>query len=290
MTKIAVLVDSSSNLTAAEVAELKVFMVNAPIMAGESVYHENESWAELTAFYDLQRTSTVPLTTSQIEPGIWLEKFDEIAAAGYTDVFVVTISSGVSGTFDTVQSLAQTVDTINVHAWDSKIAAAGAGNQARLAAKMALAGHTVAEIRAALTELRASTQVLFVVDDIKHLQRTGRISGGTALIGSLLNIKPLLTFEDGKIIAIGQERMMKRAWMHIKRDFAQAVRTATTPLLVSVIDANNGDLADQWAAEIEATYPHDQVRVVRGPIGPYISVHTGEKAMGFIWSADLLAD
>lgn len=290
MTKIAVLVDSSSNLTATEVAELEVFMVNAPIMAGESVYHENESWAELGAFYDLQRTSTVPLTTSQIEPGIWLEKFDEIAAAGYTDVLVVTISSGVSGTFDTVQSLAQTVDTIHVHAWDSKIAAAGAGNQARLAAKMALAGHTVAEISAALTELRASTQVLFVVDDIKHLQRTGRISGGTALIGSLLNIKPLLTFEDGKIIAIGQERMMKRAWMHIKRDFDQAIKTATTPLLVSVIDANNGDLADQWAAEIEATYPHDQVRVVRGPIGPYISVHTGEKAMGFIWSADLLAD
>lgn len=290
MTKIAVLVDSSSNLTAAEVAELKAFMVNAPIMAGESVYHENESWAELGAFYDLQRTSTVPLTTSQIEPGIWLEKFDEIAAAGYTDVFVVTISSGVSGTFDTVQSLAQTVDTIHVHAWDSKIAAAGAGNQARLAAKMALAGHTVAEISAALTELRASTQVLFVVDDIKHLQRTGRISGGTALIGSLLNIKPLLTFEDGKIIAIGQERMMKRAWMHIKRDFDQAIKTATTPLLVSVIDANNGALADRWAAEIEATYPHEQVRVVRGPIGPYISVHTGEKAMGFIWSADLLAD
>ncbi len=290
MTKIAVLVDSSSNLTATEVAELEVFMVNAPIMAGESVYHENESWAELGAFYDLQRTSTVPLTTSQIEPGIWLEKFDEIAAAGYTDVFVVTISSGVSGTFDTVQSLAQTVDTIHVHAWDSKIAAAGAGNQARLAAKMALAGHTVAEISAALTELRASTQVLFVVDDIKHLQRTGRISGGTAPIGSLLNIKPLLTFEDGKIIAIGQERMMKRAWMHIKRDFDQAIKTATTPLLVSVIDANNGALADQWAAEIEATYPHEQVRVVRGPIGPYISVHTGEKAMGFIWSADLLAD
>ncbi len=290
MTKIAVLVDSSSNLTATEVAELEVFMVNAPIMAGESVYHENESWAELGAFYDLQRTSTVPLTTSQIEPGIWLEKFDEIAAAGYTDVLVVTISSGVSGTFDTVQSLAQTVDTIHVHAWDSKIAAAGAGNQARLAAKMALAGHTVAEISAALTELRASTQVLFVVDDIKHLQRTGRISGGTALIGSLLNIKPLLTFEDGKIIAIGQERMMKRAWMHIKRDFDQAIKTATTPLLVSVIDANNGTLGDRWAAEIEATYPHEQVRVVRGPIGPYISVHTGEKAMGFIWSADLLAD
>ncbi|MDR3190465.1 MAG: DegV family protein [Lactobacillaceae bacterium] len=286
MSKIAVLVDSSSNLTPAQLTEYNIFAVNAPIVVGDQVYHENESWATLPEFYDFQRTSETPLQTSQVEPGIWLAKFNEIAELGYTDVIVVSLSAGISGTFSTLQSLALTVENIQVTAWDSMIAAAGAGNQALLAAKLALADTPLDDIITALTELRESTKVLFVVDDIKHLQRTGRISGGTALVGSLLNIKPMLTFKDGKIEAIGKERQMKKAWAHIQADFAEVVANASKPIRVSIIDANNGGIADKWAEEITAAYPADQVIVERGPIGAFISVHTGEKAMGFIWGTD----
>jgi len=286
MSKIAVLVDSSNNLTPAELTELSVFSVNAPILAGEHVYHENIDWPTQKAFFDFQRSSEEVLTTSQVEPGVWLTTFDAIAEQGYTDVIVVSLSSAISGTFSTLEGLAETVTNIKVYPWDSLIAAAGAGNQARLAATMANTGHSLDEIFAQLTILRESTKVLFVVDDVRHLQRTGRISNGAAFLGSLLNIKPMLTFDaEGKIVAIGKERQMKRAWASIQRSFATVMETNQTPIRISLIDSNNPKLADQWAAEITAQY-QDQVIVERGPIGQFISVHTGEKALGFIWAID----
>jgi len=285
MHKIAVLVDSSSYLTSTDLTNFGIFQINNPIVMGQQVFHENEDWATPADFYTFQAQATEPLTTSQPEVGVWLSKFEELAQAGYTDVIVVVLSSGISGTFSTVQALAQGETALRVHPWDSKITVLGEGNQAKLAARLVQAGQNVPTILTALTQLRATTQVRFAVDDIKHLQRTGRISGGQATLGSLLNIKPLLTFDDaGKIIAIGKERAMKRAWKKIQADFATAYAASDRPLRATIVDGGQQQLADEWARELQALYP--DVVVERGIIGPYIGVHTGEKAMGLIWAAD----
>ena len=94
----------------------------------------------------------------------------------------------------------------------------------------------------------------------------------------------MLTFEDGKIIAIGKERAMKRAWKKMIADFTAIHDAATYPLRVAIVDGNHPDLADSWAAELQAAFP--DVVVERSIIGPYIGVHTGEKAMGMIWGQD----
>ncbi|MCA1355051.1 DegV family protein [Weissella cibaria] len=284
MSKIAVLVDSSSYISPEDLEALNIKQINNPIMMGTQVFHENEDWQTPAEFYEMARTAVTPFTTSQPEIGVFMTAFNELAAAGYTEVIAVVLSSGISGTYSSVQSLAQTMDNIKIHAWDSQIAAAGAGNQAKLAAEMVQAGHDVPEILAALTTLRGKTNVYFAVDDIRHLQRTGRISGGQATLGSLLNIKPMLTFEDGKIIAIGKERAMKRAWKKMIADFTAIHDAATYPLRVAIVDGNHPDLADSWAAELQAAFP--DVVVERSIIGPYIGVHTGEKAMGMIWGQD----
>ena len=284
MSKIAVLVDSSSYISPEDLEALNIKQINNPIMMGTQVFHENEDWQTPAEFYEMARTAATPFTTSQPEIGVFMTAFNDLAAAGYTDVIAVVLSSGISGTYSSVQSLAQTMDNIKIHAWDSQIAAAGAGNQAKLAAEMVQAGHDVPEILAALTTLRGTTNVYFAVDDIRHLQRTGRISGGQATLGSLLNIKPMLTFEDGKIIAIGKERAMKRAWKKMMADFTAIHDAATYPLRVAIVDGNHPDLADSWAAELQAAFP--DVVVERSITGPYIGVHTGEKAMGMIWGQD----
>lgn len=284
MSKIAVLVDSSSYIAPADLAALNIYQINDPIMMGEQVFHENESWASQEEFYTFQRTAEPALTTSQPEIGAFMTKFDELAEAGYTDVIVIVLSSGISGAFSSLESLAGTVENIKVHVWDSQIAASGAGNQAKLAAEMVAAGKDVQTILARLEELRATTKVLFAVDEIRHLQRTGRISGGQATLGSLLNIKPLLTFEDTKIIAIGKERAMKRAWKKIEADFQAVHDSVDYKIRATIVDGNNPVLADQWATDLAELFP--DVVVERSIIGPYIGVHTGEKAMGLIWARD----
>ena len=242
------------------------------------------SWASQEDFYTFQRTAEPALTTSQPEIGAFMTKFDELAEAGYTDVIVIVLSSGISGAFSSLESLAGTVENIKVHVWDSQIAASGAGNQAKLAADMVAADKDVQTILARLEELRATTKVLFAVDEIRHLQRTGRISGGQATLGSLLNIKPLLTFEDTKIIAIGKERAMKRAWKKIEADF-KAVHDSVDYKIRATIGRcrNNPDLADQWAADLTN---YSRMLLLNAASSDLTLKHTGEKAMGLIWARD----
>lgn len=156
MSKIAVLVDSSSYISPEDLEALNIKQINNPIMMGTQVFHENEDWQTPAEFYEMARTAATPFTTSQPEIGVFMTAFNDLAAAGYTDVIAVVLSSGISGTYSSVQSLAQTMDNIKIHAWDSQIAAAGAGNQAKLAAEMVQAGHDVPEILAALTTDRKS--------------------------------------------------------------------------------------------------------------------------------------
>lgn len=283
MTKIAVITNSSSYITQQEREELAIHVLEDPILMGEQVFGEETSWDSQATFYQFQRTAKPALTTSQMAPGWIIKKVNELAAAGYTDVIFVAISSGISGLVASLNGMVDEFTDIKLHVWDSRIAASGAGNQAKLAAILAQQGMAVDEIMARLETLRSSTDVRFVVDDIQHLQRTGRLSNGAAFVGSLLNIKPMLTFnEEAKIVAIGKERQMKRAWNNIKQVMAEVVKNADYQIRVTIVDGNNPTLADSWAEELQSLHP--ELVVERNVIGPYIGVHTGEKAMGVIWA------
>jgi DegV family protein with EDD domain len=284
MAKIAVISDSSAYLTKEDQAKYDIRVVNDPVLFGETVKYENEDWAANADFYAEMAASSVQPTTSQVSIGQIQVVFDQLIEEGYDTAIVVGLSSGISGFVDSMRGYAPTVEGLDVRVWDSKIACSGAGNQVKLAAALVQQGKDIDEIWASLEKLRDTTNVLFVVDDISHLTRTGRISGGTALIGSLLNIKPMLTFEDGKIIAIGKERQMKRAWLNIQKQFTELLANVDYPVRVSLVDANNDEIATKWMEEGQKLWPN--VKFERSIIGPLIGVHTGEKAMGFIWGRD----
>ncbi|MCZ2491407.1 DegV family protein [Dellaglioa carnosa] len=280
--KIAVLTDSSAYLADEIVEQLDIKVVNNPVLFGNHVYHEN---ADLTAtqFYQLLKTEDVLPTTSQVSMGEMEEKFEALAAEGYTDVICIHLSSGISGLVGNLEAFAPSVTSIKVHVFDSKIDCAGMGNMVQLAATMAGKDKNVTEIMAKLTELRETTHVLFVVDDLNHLMRTGRLSNRSGFVGNILKIKPILTFDkEGKIIAIGKERKMKNAYSEIKAQFAEATRSLDYPVRIDLIDANNPDLQAEWGQDLRTSFP--DMRFESGYIGPLVGVHTGEKCLGLIWS------
>ncbi|GKT04532.1 DegV family protein [Furfurilactobacillus sp. WILCCON 0119] len=282
--KIAVLTDSSAYINAADQDRYHIYVINDPVLFGNHVYHENVD-LDAKKFYALLKTEHVAPTTSQPSNGEVQRVLDQVVADGYDTAIIVGLSSGISGFISNVEAYAPTVDNLDVHIWDSRIACAGAGNQVLLAAALAEKGHSVDEIFARLAQLRETTKVMFVVDDMRHLMRTGRISNGQSLIGTMLQIKPMLAFTpEGKIIATGRERQMKRAFLSIQKQFAEIVATTNYPLRVSIVDANNADLKAQWLAASRAAQP--SVIFEDGIIGPLIGVHTGEKAMGFIYAQD----
>lgn len=288
MSDIAVIVDSSSALPADLRAANHIFQVNVPIIFGTTTIKENEGLdtvAELTA--KIAADGVMP-TTASPAPGDWEVVLDEAAAAGYDQAILLTLSSGFSGGFQAANIAATTYEKMrDVRAWDSKVTTLGLGWQALLAAKMAENGATIDAIFDKLAILRGQMNVRFVVNDIAHLQRTGRVSAGAALIGGLLNIKPILAIDvdnEGKISAIGKARKMSGALKDVKAALAATLADYDLPMRGAVIDGNNADLAGKWRDELAAEFP--DMPFDRSVLTPYIGVHTGDGAMGVLWSVD----
>ncbi|WP_047998611.1 DegV family protein [Lactiplantibacillus herbarum] len=281
--KTAIVTDSASYLSAADVEKYHIHVVPITVIFGQQTYLEN---VEITAkeFYERMRTTPELPTTTQVSLGQMQTMYDQLAAEGYDAVISIHLSSGITSFITNLESYLPNITNIKVYPFDSLITAAGEANMVLLAAKLVAEGYAPEQVIEQLIKIRATTGVYFVVDNLSHLVRTGRLSNASGLVGNLLRIKPILTFKDGKIIAIEKERTMRRAYAAIKAKLAAAIKAADYPLRVTIVAANNPKLQDQWEADLHASFP--DLIIDKSDIGPVVGVHVGEGTMGLIWARD----
>ena len=138
-----------------------------------------------------------------------------------------------------------------------------------------------------MDKIRATIDELFVVDDLKNLSRGGRLSNASAFIGTMLHIKPLLTFEDGKIVAFDKIRSLKRAVSKVE-DIALE-RTSKLPykdkLRLFVFHSNDEKQAEGIKEFILDNFPGMPVDVAE--FSPVIATHLGEKSIAIAWMIDI---
>nr|CCC18050.1 DegV family protein [Lactiplantibacillus pentosus IG1] len=283
--KIAVVTESSADLSAQAVKDYQITVVNDPIMFGNHVYHEN---VDITTdqFYRLLKVEKEIPTISQISMPEMQLVFDQLKAAGYDQILVIGLSSGISGWINNLKTYAPSVDGVDVQVFDSRTACAGTANMVKLAAAMALANYSMADILTQLTRLRAATTTVLIVNSMRHLVKNGRIYNNSSLAGTMvLRNKPIITLnEHGKIQLMGKERTLKNAQQAVQDEFEQFVVTSQLPVRLDVISANDEQIAEDWASELRYQFP--AVRVKTGTIGPVLGVLTGDHALGMIWSLD----
>ena len=154
-------------------------------------------------FYERLIESDVLPTTSQATPAAFVKEFEAVRQAGESAV-VITISAELSGTYQSACIAAAEYD--NIYVVDSGTAAIGAGILAEYALTCLDRGMDAAGLARALEQKRQDVCVLALVDTLEYLKRGGRISKTTALAGGLLNIKPVLTIENGEILLVGKAR------------------------------------------------------------------------------------
>ncbi|CAK1221574.1 DegV family protein [Fructobacillus cardui] len=286
--KTAVIVDSSAALPAEIRRSYGIEEVSIPILFGQETYMGGQDLTSLADLVELMTKKDVLPTTSQPSPAEWEQALNQAVQAGYTEAIIITLSSGISGALQTAKLVADGFDGLEeILVVDSKLTNMGQASQALLAAKLAEKGCTLVEIDQALAAFREDLGVRLVVNDISHLKRTGRLSRGQALIGGLLNIKPILSFDivgDGKIGAVGKARKMSGAKEQIQEAFEDYLRAADFPVRAYIIDGNNAKLGDKWLKDFQAKYP--TVAFERASMDPVIGVHTGDGAMAVIWSHD----
>lgn len=282
--KIAVVTDSASYLTKEQAAANQITVVPITVIFGQQTYKENIDITNKEFYEKLASEKELP-TTTQISLGQIQAVYDQLAAQGYEAVISIHLSSGITSFINNLQAYLPNITNIKVYPFDSKLTSAAEANQALLAAKLVKAGKSVTEILAALTDLRATQHVDFVVDDLSHLVRTGRLNNASVFLGNMLRIKPILSFNKaGQIVAVAKERTTHRAFNHIKKDITDFMQQATYPVRLDVVDGDNQATSAQWVVDLKKSFPNATIDT--SSLGPVVGVHTGRKVMAVVWSRD----
>jgi len=277
MMKTAVVTDSTAYISKEVREKLNIQMIPLNVIFGNETYEE-EIEISAAEFYEEMKHKELP-TTSQPSVGQFVELYEKLAG-DYEAVISIHLSSGISGTYQGAVSAGEMVDGIKAYPFDSEISCMVQGFYVIEAAKMAQAGHTPQEIIARLEEMKKSIRAYFMADDLSHLQRGGRLSSAQALIGSLLQVKPLLHFEDKKIVPFEKIRTRKKAMKRIV-ELLEADAKSGEAYQAVIIHANREDEANEWMAELQALLPN--VEFMISYFGPVIGTHLGEGSMGLGW-------
>ena len=264
--KIAVVTDSTAYLTKEEYAEYGVYVMPLSVIFGQETYRED---IDISAeeFYAKVKTSSVFPTSTQPPVGESYELFRELAQ-DYDAIIPITISSGISGTYQTCVAVAEDMkDEVAIYPIDSGISCAPQARAVKLAAIMAKSGeYSPEEIVETVQRLVDRTRAYFIV----------------ALVGSMLKIKPILTFVDKKIVPFEKIRTQQKAMKRIEQLFVD--ETGTTDgdgYELVIIHANAPEAGEAWRQKMQEQYP--KLRTSLSYFGPVVGTHLGEGALGFSW-------
>lgn len=285
--KIALVTDSTSVLTEKETKENNIIVMPIPVIIGDKEYLEGINITSAKLF-ELQRQGAAFPKTSQPSMGKMIELYNKLHEEGYEAIIDITLSSGISGYNQTLQNIARNNNPeYHLYPYDSKMTVRLQGYLVLAAARMIKNDFTPEEIIDRLDQLRSTIDELFVVDDLKNLSRGGRLSNASAFIGTMLQIKPLLTFKDGKIIAFDKIRSMKRAVSKIEKLALE--RTSQLDyqdrLRLFVFHSNDQKQATEIKEFCNKHFPGMPVDVAE--FSPVIATHLGEKSIAIAWMEDI---
>ena len=277
--KTAVVTDSTAYIPKELRDQLNIHMIPLSVIFGGETYQEEVDITASEFYEEVQSQEKLP-TTSQPPIGKFVELFEKLSR-DYDAVISIHLSSGISGTYQGAVQAGEMVEGIEVYAYDSEISCMVQGFYALEAAKLGREGKNAEEIVRLLDEMKQSVRAYFMVDDLAHLQRGGRLSSAQAFIGSLLQVKPLLHFVDKVIVPFEKIRTSKKALKRIEALLEEDVKSGEA-YQASIIHANREEEAEAWKSELQEKHPNVEFSV--SYFGPVIGTHLGEGAMGMGWS------
>ena len=233
-------------------------------------------------FYSKLRTSQVLPATSQPTPQDFLTTYESLA--GYERIYSLHVSAKVSGTFQSAELAASELGGDRVRTVDSTTASLAIAMLAHAIQRRLARGTTDVELAALVERFQRDSRVVFTVETLEYLQRGGRIGRAAALAGSLLNVRPILSVQDGEVVAVARVRGRKKALAEFERRFAEA--TEDRPgLRVAIAHAD----APEWVGTLSElawrVRPKAEIEFT-ATLGAVVSTHTGPGAVGFFWFQD----
>ena len=264
--------------------ENDVRFVPMEYLLGEEVFHctQPESDEMMHEFYEKLRKK-IPTQTSQITPNHYIDIFEPLAKEGH-DILYISLSSGLSNTYESallaVQNLKEDYDTVSIEIVDSLSATGGMGLLVETAVANRKAGMSVSDNAADVRDHANHLKHWFMVEDLMYLKRGGRVSAATAVMGTALNIKPILTITaDGKLDTIDKKRGTRMAIKYMLDRFEATYDSAYgTTVYISGADCREEE--ENLKSQLLLKYPELTVKMTM--LSPIIGAHTGPDMLALI--------
>lgn len=266
-----IVVDSTVDLPAEIKSQVKV--VSLSIFFGDQEYKDG---VNITAdrFYEmLVQSETLP-TTSQPTPAAFEDVYRELVEAGH-EVVVITIASKLSGTYQSATIAAEEFPG-KVFVVDSRNAAIASGVLTEYALQLAEQGMNGEQILNELMEKRKHIRLYAIVDTLEYLKKGGRLNSTVAFVGGMLNLKPVISVEDGEIKTLGKARGTKAAFSMLTKECENyGGIDHTMPVLLGYTGNSDEQLCKYMETNAEVEPYQNRASI----IGATIGVHAGPGAV-----------
>lgn len=267
-----IVVDSTADIPPARARDLGIDVVPLTVLFGDESFRDGVDLDGPGFYQRLTSSSTVP-TTSTPPPALFEQRFREIIASGATGILAMHIGSGLSATYSVSTTAAQavTADTgVPIDVIDSRQVSAGFGLPAEIVAREAREGASLAQLKAHAESLLSRVRLIAVLDTLEYLQRGGRIGRSAALVGTLLNVKPLLEVRDSAVLPLEKVRTRSKAQERIGQIMAALGE------LEAVAIAQSDDTVGAQLLKVAHTFWNGPVETFS--LGPVVGTHAGPGA------------
>jgi len=272
-----IVTDSTADLTPEQQRAAGIIVVPLNVHFGDEVFRDHVDLSTDEFFRRLKASPQLP-RTSQPSVGAFEEAYRSLRQGG-DEIVSVHLSSKVSGTYNSALMAAQSVGEGKIDVVDSLSTSMALGFIALEGAKLARAGRDRQAVADCLRGLVPKARVICVVDTLTYLERGGRIGKARALLGSLLNVKPILQLKDGEVVPLGRARGRPQA---LNRLVELLERDGKVSQLAIMHGAGQAD-AEQLRKRVASSYPGVDIQLTE--IGAVLGTHTGPGVIGFTYLA-----
>lgn len=265
--KLAIVTDSVSDISPKIAKELDIKVVPLTVIFGTEQFLDGIELSNAEFFKKLETDPNHP-STSQPSPEAFVKTYEKLLKEGY-EILSVHVSAKLSGTINSAEQAIKAIDTNKIKIIDTGSASMAQGLVAMSAARAAKNAKSLDELADIAESTAKKTTVFVAMDTMEFLKRGGRIGKARAMLGSILNIKPIITTNDGEIVPHSRARTIKKAISSMINDMGEKDQI----IEVAVLHSTTPDLAKDVMTQINAQNLNNAGTITE--IGPVVGTHAG---------------
>jgi DegV family protein with EDD domain len=279
--RVAVVTDSTAYLPPELVQKYDIHVVPQVLMLDGKTWRDGVD-IDPPAFYELLRSSSSFPTTSQVSRVDFRNLFTELSEQ-VEGIAAILISAEVSGTVDSALAAVEDLPNVPIEILDSRGTSMKLGFPVLAAARVAAAGGDLSAVIEAARALIPKIRLYFVVGTLEYLHRGGRIGGASKLLGSALNLKPILEFWDGTVQPVAKIRTRRKALDRVY-DLIEEQLVGKENIHMAVLDVASPEEAAEFIEQLTARF--QPVEMLKVECSPVIGAHAGPGTVGVAFYAD----